>query len=158
MIDVNLIRQNPDAVKIGLKAKNMASGLVDDFLALDENWRNTTKECDDLRAQLNALSKERKIEDAKVVKGKIKELEGDLAKMEQNRDELLNRFPNVPFSDWPVGKDESENKVLREVGKKPEFNFQPSDYLTLAEKHGIVGTERAAKFAGSRFGYLFKEA
>ena len=158
MLDVNYIRTEPDKVKIGLKAKNVAPSLVDDFLALDENWRNTTKEYDDLRARLNALSKERKIDEAKVVKGKIKELEGDLTKMEQSRDELLNRFPNIPFPDWPVGKDESENKVLREVGKKPEFDFQPSDYLTLAEKHGIVDTERAAKVVGTRFGYLFKEA
>ena len=158
MLDVNFIRTSPDEVRRGLKAKGINPVIVDDFLALDESWRNTVKEHDDLRAQLNALSKERKIEDAKVVKGKIKELEGDLAKMEQNRDELLNRFPNVPFSDWPVGKDESENKVLREVGKKPEFDFQPSDYLTLAEKHGIVDTERAAKVVGTRFGYLFKEA
>ena len=158
MIDVNLIRQNPDAVKIGLKAKNIAPGLVDDFLALDENWRNTTKECDDLRAQLNALSKERKIEDAKVVKGKIKELEGGLAEIEKKRGELLDGFPNLPDSDWPVGKDENENKVLREVGEKPKFDFKPSDYLMLAEKHGIVDTERAAKVVGTRFGYLFKEA
>src|SRR3989344_8372949 len=113
MLDVNYIRTEPDKVKIGLKAKNVTPSLVDDFLALDENWRNTTKEYDDLRARLNALSKERKIDEAKVVKGKIKELEGDLPKMEQSRDELLNRFPNIPFPDWPVGKDESENKVLR---------------------------------------------
>ena len=64
MLDINLIRQNPEKVKKGIASKNANPKLVDDFLALDENWRKLTKEIDDLRAEQNKLSDERKIEEA----------------------------------------------------------------------------------------------
>ncbi len=158
MLDINLIRQNPESVKKGISAKNVNPKLVDDFLALDGEWRKLTKEAEDSRAQRKKLSDERKIDEAKELKDKIQSLEGDLKKIEKNREEILWQMPNLPLEDAPVGKDESENVVLREAGGKPEFNFQTKDYLELAEKLDLIDVERAAKVSGSRFGYLKNQA
>ena len=89
MLDINLIRQNPELVKNGIAAKNANPKLVDDFLALDKNWRKLTKEIDDLRAEQNKLSDERKIAEATKVKNKIQSLEKDLKNIEKNREEIL---------------------------------------------------------------------
>jgi len=94
------------------------------------------------------------IEKAKNLKEEIKSLEPELEKIEKEFNELFLRIPNLPLDDVPIGKDESENKVIREIGKKPKFNFEPKDYLELAEKLDIIDVKRAAKVSGTRFGYL----
>lgn len=153
MLDVNLIRNNPDAVKDGVSKKGTSPKLVDDFLALDKEWRETTKEVDGLRARQNELSAERNIEEGKKIKTQVQDLEAALRQLEISRSKILEQIPNLPAADVPVGKDESANVVLREVGKRPKFDFEPKDYLTLAG--GLIDTERASKVAGSRFNYLF---
>jgi len=115
-----------------------------------------------LRAHLNELSQNAKfsqdhLEQARATKQRIKDLEKELTPIENELDKLLYQIPNIPLPDVPVGKDETENKVLREVGKKPKFKFEPKDYLTLTEDKWI-DTKRAAKVAGTRFGYLKNEA
>ena len=154
MLDIKLIRENPEKVKEGLKKRQKNPQLVDDFLALDEQWRQLTKNLDNARFQQNQLSKERKIEEAKVLKEKVKSYEVSLRGIEEERHKLLEQFPNIPADDAPVGKDEDENVVLREVGEKPKFNFPPKDYLSIAEKLDIVDVKRVWKVSGSRFGYL----
>mgnify|MGYP001590904236 CR=1 FL=1 len=158
MLDINLIRQNPEAVKKGIASKNADPKLVDDFLALDENWRKLTKEIDDLRAAQNKLSDERKIEEAKKIKDKIQSSEGELKAIENQRQKILYQLPNLPLDEVPVGKDETGNVVLREVGDKPKFNFSPKDYLEIAEKLDLIDIERAGKVSGSRFGYIKNQA
>ncbi|MEK7180954.1 MAG: serine--tRNA ligase [Patescibacteria group bacterium] len=201
MLDPKLIRENPDNVRRGVKAKNLNPKLVDDFLALDEEWRKLTKESEDLRAEQKRLGEAKArqkfsnkdseksiqgepesrteshredlrleysegisgawakdVEKAKKLKDEIKNLEENLAKTTQNRDELILEFPNLPFDDVPVGKDETGNKVLREVGKKPDFNFEPKDYLTLAKELDLIDVEKAGEISGSRFGYIKNEA
>lgn len=158
MLDINLIRKNPDVVKKGVGAKKIQPTLVDEFLVLDEKWRKLAKERDDLREELNKLSRERRAEEGRVAKEKIKGLEKQLALLEIERDQVLNKLPNLPAANWLIGQNELENKVIRKGGSKPEFNFSPKDYLTLAEQHGIIDIGRASKVAGTRFGYLFKEA
>ncbi len=158
MLDINLIRDNPNLVKEKVVQRTIDPAVVDQFLALDNRWRELVKKTEELRARLNFLSKERKIEEAKAVKEELKTAEKDLPKIETERETALNKIPNLPQDGWPVGKDETGNKVLREVGKKPNFKFPPQEYLTIAQKLGIIDVERAAKVAGARFGYLFKEA
>jgi seryl-tRNA synthetase len=154
MIDVKLIRENPDGAKQALKKRNRDGQLVDDFLSLDERWRLLTKNTDGLRAQQNILSRERKVAEAKTVKLQIKSLAEELSDVEQKRKELLGLFPNIPADDVPVGRDQSENVLLREVGGKPMFGFPPKDYLTIGESMDIIDVKNAAQVAGSRFGYL----
>ncbi|MBT9169439.1 MAG: Serine--tRNA ligase [Syntrophomonadaceae bacterium] len=158
MLDINFIRQNPEQVKKGVAAKNVNPQLVDDFLVLDNEWRELVKEIDDLRAKQNKLSEERKINEAKELKNKIQLLEDELRQIEIKRNEILRQLPNLPFDDVPVGKNENDNIVLREVGEKPKFDFQPKDYLELAEKLDLIDIERASKVSGSRFGYIKNQA
>src|SRR3990167_10817108 len=162
MLDINFIRQNPEKVKKGVRAKNIEPKLVDDFLSLDDLWRKTVKETDDLKAEQKKLSNERKIDEAKKIKIKIQDKETDLKSIEKKREEILYLLPNLPLEEVPAGKNEKENVVLREVGKKPKFSakggFQPKNYLEIAEKLDLIDIERAAKVSGSRFGYLKNQA
>ncbi len=154
MLDVNLIRKNPEEVKKGITKKNFDPKLVDNFLALDDEWRKLTKEIDDLRAEQKKLSSERKIEEATKIKDKIQSLETDLKQIEQNREEILWQMPNLPSEDTPIGKDESENKALRKWGEPKRFDFKVRDHVELGESLGIIDIERASKISGSRFNYL----
>ncbi len=154
MLDVNLIRQNPEIVKEGIKKKNYPESLVDEFLAIDEEWRKLTEETDSLRSQQKKLSEERKIEEAKALKEKIQSLEDSLRSTEEKRKQALNKFPNLPFDDVPVGKDDSENVEIKKVGDLPKWDFTPKDYMELGGNLGIIDTETASKTSGSRFGYL----
>ncbi len=158
MLDVNLIRKDPEAIKKGIAAKNVDPALVDRFLDLDGKWRELVQKVDGVRAALNSLSKERKIDEAKVVKQQLKDLEKDLPDLENNRMTALTALPNPPLLDVPVGKDETANVVLREVGKKPQFNFPAKDYIELGQRLDLIDTERAGKVSGSRFGYIKREA
>ncbi|PJB98979.1 MAG: serine--tRNA ligase [Candidatus Nealsonbacteria bacterium CG_4_9_14_0_8_um_filter_36_17] len=154
MLDINLIRQNPEIVKKGIASKNTNPKLVDDFLALDENWRKLTKEIDDLRAEQNKLSDERKIEEATKIKDKIQSLEKDLKNIEKNREEILWQIPNLPSEDTPVGRNESENKVLRQWSEPKKFDFKPRDHVELGELLDIIDIGHASKVSGTRFNYL----
>jgi seryl-tRNA synthetase len=165
MIDVNVIRDDPEKVKKGIGKKNADPKLVDKFLRVDDEWRTKIKALDDLKAEQNELSKElakdRKedlISRAQLLKQRIADIETERTTLEAKRDEILNKIPNLPFEDVPVGKDENENKVLREVGDRPNFDFKPKDYLVLGEQLGIINTKKASEVSGSRFGYLMKEA
>ena len=154
MIDINLIRENLKEVKKGLKAKNADPALADKFLELDGKWRSLNKQYDDLRAEQKKLGKEGK-EKAGQLKSELKKVESDLSDLDNMRQEVLHQIPNLPLSWVRVGKDEKENKVLREVGEKQDPPAGGSkDYLVLAENLGLIDTERASKVSGSRFGYL----
>lgn len=167
MLDVNLIRQNPEKVKQGIAKKNFDPKLVDDFLALDEEWRKLTKQIDDLRAEQKTLSRTHadltrthadtgaKLRGkAKELKDKIQNLEADLKQIEKNRQEILWQIPNLPSDDTPVGKDESENKILRKWWEPKQFDFPVRDHVELGELLGIIDIESASKISGTRFNYL----
>lgn len=158
MLDIKLIRENPEGVKKGISAKGKKTQLVDDFLFLDEKWRDLTKKTEDLRSEQRKAGEAKDVEKAKKLKDEIKGLEEEFEMTTQKRDALLLEFPNLPFDDVPVGRDETENKVLREVGKKPEFKFEPKDYLTLARDLDLIDADKAGEISGSRFGYLKNEA
>lgn len=154
MLDINFIRNNPEKVKSGIASKNANPSLVDDFLVLDEEWRKLTKEIDDLRAEQKKFGNERKIEEATKIKDKIQLLENDLKRIENNRQEILWQIPNLPSEDTPIGKDESENKILRKWGEPKQFDFKPRDHVELGELLGIIDIENASKISGARFNYL----
>ncbi len=161
MLDVNLIRKNSEEIKKGVATKNVDSKVVDDFLAIDTQWRELTVKSEEKKALLNKLSKERNIEEAKKVKLDFKKLEDELKSIEDERLKKLRLIPNLPLPDVPIAKDESGNVVLREVGTKRDFSkeeFTPKNYLALTEELGIIDTKRAAKVSGTRFGYFLGAA
>jgi len=154
MLDIELIRKDPEKVKEGISKKNADPNLVDRFLVADEKWRASIKSTGDLRAQLNILSKERKIDEAKKVKEELKTAEKGLPDLEKEREKILHQIPNLPDKDAPVSKDASGNKVLRKYGEPTKLDFEAKDHIELGEKLGIIDSETAAKVSGSRFSYL----
>ena len=158
MLDVKLIRENPDLVKKGIEKKKASPQLVDEFLTLDTRWRMLSNDIDALRNKHKGISSDRDIEAGRRNKVMIKELESERAEVAEKRDATLEKFPNLPFEDVPVGRDESANKVVRQVGEKPNFPFAPKDYLALAKSLDLIDIEKAGEVAGTRFGYLKNEA
>lgn len=165
MLSIDFIRNNAEAVKSGVAKKRIDAKLVDKFLRYDSEWRSKIAALEQLKAEQNMVSKELgrvQSEDllskAEILKKRIVELEDECASLGKKRDDLLEKFPNIPFVDVPVGSDASGNIVLREVGAKPVFSFEPKDYLTLGESLGIIDVRRAANVVGSRFGYLLGDA
>lgn len=153
MLDINLIRQNPEKVKKGIASKNASPKLVDDFLAADEKWRNQKQLIDEKRSQQKNFGKDN-LEEAKKLKIEIKDLEGKVNALEKEREVILYQLPNIPQEDVKIGKDEKENVVIKEIGERPKFDFTPKDYLNIAEKLDLIDIERAGKVSGSRFGYI----
>ncbi len=155
MLDIKFIRENPDKVKEGAQKKGVKVD-IDKLLALDKKRREYLQRVESLKAKQNKLGKD-KIEEAQKLKAEIKKIEPGLEKIEKELSSLMLQVPNLPLGEVPVGKDEKDNVVLREEGKKPKFSFKPKDYLELAERLDLIDVERAAKVAGTRFGYIKKE-
>ena len=156
MIDINYIRENPEKIKKGIKAKQLDPKLVDMVLELDEKRRKLLGKIEELRAKRNKFAKEKDIEKGKEIKTQLQKLEPKLAKIEKEYKEKLYQIPNPPADDVKTGKGESENEVIREWGEKREFPAK--DYLELGEDLDIIDIKRAAKVSGSRFGYLKGDA
>jgi len=177
MLDIKFIRENIDIVKKACKDKNVNIS-VDLVLDLDKKYReemdkeqkiNTIKNegnkknkgiTDKKLIMINATSTmqivEAYVKDEKTTEPEISE---NIKKFKKERDELLSQLPNIPFDDVPVGKDDSENQVLRKVGR-PSLklrNDELRDYMKLGAELDLIDTERAGKVAGSRFGYLKRE-
>ncbi|OWK27134.1 MAG: serine--tRNA ligase [Parcubacteria group bacterium GW2011_GWA2_38_13b] len=164
---INLIRKNPQFVKDKIALKNVKVD-IDKIAELDNEKRRLTQEVEKLRAEQNKVNKymdeikseerRERIKDMQELKKNLKEIEASLNIMEMEYEKLIYQIPNLPFDEVPIGKDESGNIVLREVGEKREFEFKPKDYMEIAEKIGLIDTESAAEVSGSRFGYLKKES
>jgi len=156
MLDIKFIRENPEKIKEACEKKQVKVN-VDEFLVLDGKKLKLMIEIENLRARKNALTKEQ-IEDGRKLKEELKSLELEFNPIKEQWTAIRKRFPNIPFEDVPVGKDDSENVVLRQVGKLPKFAFTPKEHTELSETLDIIDLERAAKIAGSRFYFLKNEA
>ncbi len=154
MLDVRIIRENPEKVKAAIATKNADPALVDQFLALDKDWRDAIGALEEKRAEQKKLGAARDIEGAKRVKEEIKGLEEKAGMLEKEREAVWLRIPNLPSEDTPVGKDDSENPEIKKWGEPPQFDFEPKDHVTLGESLGFIDTETASKVTGARFGYL----
>lgn len=161
MLDVQLIRENPELIKEKVQKKHIDAKVVDKFLRLDEEWKEKVAIYDRLKSEQNALSKElaeKQSQDAmskaQLLKTRIADIEKEKNEVEEKRDAALTLIPNIPFDDVPEGNDDSENKVLREVGKIPAFDFKPKDHIELGEKLHLIDTKKASEVSGSRFGYI----
>jgi seryl-tRNA synthetase len=164
MLDIKFIRENAQRVKEGVKNKN-ADVDIDKILELDKKRREIIQALEDMRAKKNKSSKDiPNMKDAKEREKLILEmreldtnsdrLNSDLKVIDAEFNELLMKIPNVPSEDVPVGKNDTENVEIRQVGKKTEFNFKFKDYMTLGEELDLVDVKRAAKISGTRFGII----
>ena len=167
MLDIKFIRENPEKVKEGLK-KRGANIDIDQLLELDKKRRDAIQAVEDIAAKKNKSSKDivataNEQEKRKIIL-EMKEMDKNddrlnkrMKELEEEFKEKMLKIPNLPFDNVPCGKDETENKVLREVGKKPEFKFQPKDYMEIAENLDLIDVKRAAKISGTRFAFLKNE-
>ncbi len=162
MLDINLIRENPEYVKQAMRLVGADPALVEQARDLDARWREVLSEAEDLKAVRNRESKkigqmddddERQalIEKMRDVGSQIKELDSQAEELRDELDELMLRIPNIPHEEAPRGGDESENVVRRDWGEKPDFDFEPKAHWDLGEELGILDFERGAKLSGSRF-------
>jgi len=164
MLDIELLRKNPEFVKERLRLrKEDYPRLVDEALRLDEERRSILKDLEALRAERNALSKEigkrkSKGEQTAELEGKVKEikekiegLEDKLFKVEEQLKGVMLSIPNIPHQSVPVGKDETENVEVRRWGVPRDFDFEPKAHYEIGEALGILDFERGASLAGSRF-------
>jgi seryl-tRNA synthetase len=158
MLDVKIIRDEPEMVKEKISLKGVKAEVIDEFLEADEKWRELVSKRDEAKARQKILGEEKKIEEAKKIKETIQEFEPQIEELAEKRALLLEKIPNLPDDSVTVGRDDSENPVLKEVGEKTKFDFEPKDYMEIAEKLNLIDTKQAGKIAGSRFGYLFNEA
>ncbi len=168
MLDIKFIRNHPDKVKESCEQKHIKVD-VDLLLEVDKRRRQTLQALEDMLAQKNQASKiisrtKDEKEKRKLIL-EMRELDGNsdrltkvLKESEGEFNNLMLQIPNLPFDDVPIGRDEKDNVVLREWGEKSKFDFQPKNYLELAENLDLIDVKRAAKISGTRFGILKKEA
>jgi len=164
MLDIKLIRQNPQKVQEGCEKKQVKINLGR-LLWVDKKRRQTIQALEDMKSQKNKTTsqipkieeegeKEKLILKMRELDKNSDRLNGNLKQLQEEFNDLMRQIPNLPLENVPVGKNEKENVVLREIGEKPEFNFTPKDYLEISEKLDLIDVKRAAKVSGSRFGYL----
>lgn len=164
MLDLKLIRDNPDLVRAGVRKKHRDVAIVDRVLETDRRRRELIQEVERLRAEQNKVSgeiarltgdaRERRIAEMREVSTRIKSLEPELKRLEEELERAVLELPNLPHDSVPPGKDPRENVPIRQWGTPPAFDFQPLDHLDLGTRLGIIDMERGAKVAGSRFYYL----
>ena len=163
MIDLNLLRENPEAIKASQRARGRDEKLVDQAVELDAKRRKALADFESLRAEQNAHSrlvatapKEQKaslVAEAGVLSAKVKaanELAGSAA---EELDRVIWQIENVVLDGVPAGG-EADYVVIKEVGNKPSFDFEPKDHVALGETLDVIDMERGAKISGSRFYFL----
>ncbi|MBI5369669.1 serine--tRNA ligase [Candidatus Uhrbacteria bacterium] len=153
MLDIKILRDDPEKVKLACKNKN-ADVDIDRVLTLDSERRRLRGEIDELNQERKKAAQAKDIEEGKRLKGYGSELEAQLNAIETEFTTLMLSIPNLPSDDTPVGKDEAENVVLRNWGEPPEFDFVPKDHLTIGSALGLIDSEKAVQVSGVRFTYL----
>lgn len=156
MIDIKLLRENPEKIKEGAFSKNIDID-VNKILELDEEFRTVNVEVQGLRAERNVAAKERNIERGKEIKNQLDFLEKRLNEIHVNLIMLLLQIPAIPKDDVKRGANDTENDVIKTVGQPRQFEFTPKDHLELGETLDIIDVERAAKVSGARYYYLKNE-
>ncbi|MCD6431215.1 serine--tRNA ligase [Candidatus Bathyarchaeota archaeon] len=171
MLDIKLIRENPELVRENLKRRGDPENLrmLDELIDCDRKWRQLLTELNELRHQRKTITMEiaalkKKGEDvgdriskAKAVDAEITRLEKKVSDLEEKKHNLLMRLPNLLHESVPFGRDEHDNVPLRTWGEIPEFKFPVKDHIELGLSLDIMDIERAGKIAGARFFYLKNE-
>lgn len=171
MLDIKLIRENPNFVRENLKRRNDPEKLklFEELIICDKKWRKLQTEVNQMRQERNKISIEiatlkkmgkpikKKIEEGKAIDVQIEKSEKQLSKLEERERRLLMSIPNLLHESVPYGKDENDNVEIRRWGNEPKFDFKPKDHLEIIENLGLVETERARKVAGAGFVYLKNE-
>lgn len=168
MLDIKLIRENPDFVRTNLSKRGNPdnSRMLEELIAVDRRWREDLTKLNDLRhdrklitTEIAALKKagkdaSGKLGEARAVDAKITTIEKEVTQAEETTRTFLMRLPNLLHDTVPFGKDENDNVQTRTWGKVPKFGFPIKNHTELASALNLIDVERAGKVAGARFFYL----
>lgn len=164
MLDIKLIRENPEMVKAAMKTRNKdMDSIVDEILEIDSKRRELMQVTDGLKQQQNEASKQ--IPQIKKAGGDVSEIlakmneikeqvkanDAVLSELEAKQKTLIYEFPNVPNKDIPVGKDDSDNEEIRKWSEPRKFDFEAKAHWDIGADLGILDPETAAKVTGARF-------
>lgn len=161
MLDIRFIRDNADLVQTNAVNKGYTVD-ISNLIKLDDERRDFQVKVDELRQKRNSNVAEAKgirptdelIAEGKALKEQLGVIEPQLKEAEERYTDLLKKVPNMALADVPVGLTEDENVVAKTVGDLPKFDFSPLNHVEIANKHGWIDKERAAKVTGSRFAYI----
>lgn len=165
MLDIKMIRNDPDWAKKKLAARGIKAEEIDELLGYDQNRRDFLVKTETLKEKRNKVSQgiatkkrnkenaDQEIADMKQVGSEIKDLDTKLQEVEDKMNYILVRLPNWPDDSVPVGPDESTNKEIRKWGTIPTEDFKPRHHWDISEELGILDFDQAAKVSGSRFVY-----
>jgi seryl-tRNA synthetase len=163
MLDIKLIRENPEIVRQSLEKRGDIFAL-DNILEIDERYRNLLRQTEELRAKHNETSKQLGISKEKPPQliAEMRELGEQVSSLQQQTreakadlDSLLLELPNIPHPSVPLGKGSADNVVVRTWGNPTKFAFEPLPHWELGEKLGIIDFQQGVKLAGTRF-YVLK--
>jgi seryl-tRNA synthetase len=168
MLSIEFIRENKAQVVSSCKNKNKDPKLVEDLLSYDEERKTLQTKLDALRAKQKegsqkvaastGAAREAVLAEMTTLKGEIQELETKIEPVMMQWEKLLRAIPNVTSPDMPVGKDDSENVVVRTWGTPRNFTFPVKDHVDIGKQLNIIDCEKSADISGSRFYYLKGDA
>ncbi|MEM3880435.1 MAG: serine--tRNA ligase, partial [Candidatus Bathyarchaeia archaeon] len=171
MLDIKLVRENPETVKNNLMKRGNLEiiRMLDELIAVDCEWRRNLTKLNELRhgrkmitTEIAALKKAgkdagSKVEKAKAIDAEITKIQAEVTRAEEKTRNYLMRLPNLLHDTVPLGKDENDNVQVRSWGNIPTFDFPIKNHIDLGLNLDIIDVERAGKVAGSRFFYLKRE-
>ncbi|MCW4008412.1 MAG: serine--tRNA ligase [Candidatus Bathyarchaeota archaeon] len=171
MLDIKLIRENPEAVKNNLMKRGNLEiiKMLDELIAVDSEWRRNLTKLNELRHERKMITTEiaalkkagkdagNKVEKAKAIDAEITKIQAEVNIAEEKTRNYLMRLPNLLHETVPLGKDENDNVQVRCWGSIPTFDFPIKNHIDLGLNLDIIDVERAGKVAGSRFFYLKRE-
>jgi seryl-tRNA synthetase len=166
MLEIKYLRQNLSTVQEALRARGHQADLKV-FQKWDDERRAVLQQIESLRHERNVVSDriaeikkagedaEAFVVEMRAVSSKIKDLDRRLSVSQEAVDDFLLGLPNIPHATVPVGKDETENPVVRTVGALPEFEFEPQPHWEIGSRLNILDLERASRITGARFPLYF---
>ncbi|MFH0875816.1 MAG: serine--tRNA ligase [archaeon] len=171
MLDIKLVRENPDIIRKDIIKRDMPSTLAkfEELIELDKKWRAALQETEELKRQRNVITAEvaklkkegkditAKLHLVKEIPGKIKELDERTIQLRMQEDEILMNLPNILHESVPLGVDDTQNKVEKTWGEKKKYSFTPKSHVDILAQRDFGDTEKAGEISGARFYYLKRE-
>jgi seryl-tRNA synthetase len=169
MLDITYIREHQAELKTAITHKQLNPAIIDEVVAMDARRRELIVQVEKIRQDMNANTDEIKqsatkrpteaqIEKGRALKADLQNIEPELKKVEETFRDLMFQVANPPAADVPVGKDEHDNQVVRQIGQPTQFSFTPKTHEELMLANDLLDTKRAVRIAGFRAYFLKNEA
>ena len=169
MLDLTFIREHANDLKTAITNKQLNPSIVDQVISFDEQRRSLIVEVEKIRKQINENTDaiktsetkrptEEQLQLGRELKAQLQNIEPQLRKVEEGLQDLMLQVANPPAVDVPVGKDESDNQVVKVVGEKTKFTFESKDHETLMLDRDLLDIKRATRIAGFRAYFLKNDA